>query len=205
MDTIYLVCLVVGGFFVALSIFGGGDSETDVDADFDVDVDADADFDLDVDTDAEIELEVDHAGGGIGGSGVDFIDLFSLRFIFLFAAFFGLTGVLLQTFGAQEPFTFITSLLMGLGIGLGGNYIIKRFGYQSVSSEVTQRELVGRTAKVMLPFDGDEKGKIRLLAREQQLNLIARGVPGAEETYAPGDEVVIVRLDGNVAEVIKPT
>lgn len=204
MDTIYLVCLVVGGFFVALSIFGGGDAEADADADFDLDADADAEFELDLDADADVELDVAHAGGGSLGGGLDFVDLFSLRFIFLFAAFFGLTGVLLQAIDVQEPVTFITSLLLGLTIGLGGNFIIKRFGYRSVSSEVNRRALVGRTARVMLPFEGAEKGKIRLLAGEQQLNLIARGVSGLEERYAPGEEVVIVRLDGSIAEVIKP-
>ena len=41
MDTVYWVSLIVGGFFVLLSIFGGADSEADVDVDADVDMDFD--------------------------------------------------------------------------------------------------------------------------------------------------------------------
>ena len=61
MDTVYWVSLIVGGFFVLLSIFGGTDSEADVD------VDADIDMDFDVDADVSLErgwLFVGETGGG---------------------------------------------------------------------------------------------------------------------------------------------
>ena len=74
MDTLYWATLIVGGVFVLAAIFGGGETDSDVEAE--VDVDADADVDMDAD-------------GGVG-----WVDLFSLRTIFLFAAFFGLSGVL---------------------------------------------------------------------------------------------------------------
>ncbi|RMF62709.1 MAG: NfeD-like protein, partial [Bacteroidetes bacterium] len=31
MDTLYLICLIVGGFFVLLSIFGGDATDADTD------------------------------------------------------------------------------------------------------------------------------------------------------------------------------
>lgn len=192
MGTIYLICLIVGGFFVGLSLLGGTDA--DVDADFDADVDADFSIDSDVDADAPLY----HAESGPG-----LVDLVSVRTLFLFAAFFGLTGVMLSLIGTGEPWTGVYSALVGLIVGLGGNYVIKRVGHAHVSSTVSSEDISGTTAKVLIPFEGDRRGKISLVARGHRLQLVARAFEqmGA---FLPGDEVVIVRMHGAVAEVVKP-
>ena len=195
MDTVYLVSLIVGGFFVLLSIFGGGDAEADVDVDFDADVDADVDFDAGGGTDLVVGAD---AGPGL-------VDLFSLRALFLFAAFFGLTGTLLTWIDNGEPATLIAAVLMGLFAGLGGNYILKRFAYEHVSSDVGVRDLQGRTATVVLPFGTHDKGKVSVVAKGHRLQLVARGLEGSDETFHPGEEVVILRMNGRIAEVVKPT
>ena len=206
MDTVYWISLIVGGFFVLLSIFGGTDSEADVeaDADFDADFDADVEADFDGDFDADTDIEVDGDFDGSVGTSPDFVDLLSVRALFLFAAFFGLTGVLLSWMDLGEPMTAVTAALLGAMIGLGGNYVIKRVGYAHVSSTRTARDLKGRTGTVILPFDGTDRGKISLINKGQRLQLTARSFEGTAETFAPGDEVVIVRVDGAVAEVLKP-
>ena len=94
---------------------------------------------------------------------------------------------------------------MGLIAGLGGNYIIKQIGYAHISSAVTAIDLKGRTGTVIIPFEGENKGKISLVSKGQRLQLVARSFEEFEETFAPGDEVVVVRVDGAVAEVVKPT
>lgn len=205
MDAVYLICLLVGGFFVALSIFGGGESEADADTDLSVDVDADvdADFDVSVDSDADFDHDFDHDVAHEIGAGPGFVDLFSLRAIFLFAAFFGLTGVLLQWVGTAEPMRFLFALGMGLVSGLGGNYVIKRVGYQTVSSSITQHDLVGKTAKVTIPIEGTGKGKISLVAKSSKLQLVAEAYDELT-AFEPGDEVVVVGMNGRVAQVIKP-
>lgn len=202
MDAVYLVCLLVGGFFVALSTLGGADADGDADFDLDVDADADIDFDLDVDADG---ADLGHAdlGDAAGGAGAGFVDLFSLRFVFLFAAFFGLTGVLLGWAGTVEPLRLALALAMGFVVGLGGNYAIKTFGYRSVSSDVRRTDLIGRTAQVTLPFAGQEKGKISVVAKDTRLYLVARALD-SEAAFTAGDEVVVVRLDEGVAEVVRP-
>ena len=194
METIYLICLIVGGFFVGLSMLGGTDA--DVDADFDVDADIDADFSVESDVDSDAPLY--HAEASPG-----FVDLLSVRTLFLFAAFFGLTGTALSLIGTGEPWTAIYSVLVGLIVGLGGNYLIKRVGYAHVSSTVSSDEFNGTTAKVLIPFEGDRRGKISLTARGHRLQLVAQAFEqiGA---FLPGDEVVIVRMHGAVAEVVKP-
>ncbi len=184
MDTLYLISLIVGGFFVLLSLFGGHDS--------------DMDSGLDADHDASLDVHD-------GGAGAGLVDLLSIRALFLFAAFFGLTGILLDWTDAGEPFTFIVALLVGLIIGLGGNYLIRRIGYTPVSSGVDNLELRGRTARVLIPFDSKDKGKISLEAKGQRLQLVARAYGDeAGESFKPGDEVVVVRMHGSVAEVLKP-
>jgi len=190
MSTLYLVCLIVGGFFVALSIFGG-----------------DAEADLDFDADADIDAGGDYDPGDVGvGAGQGLIDLFTIRALFLFMAFFGLTGVLLDWAGTGEPFTAVLSALTGTVVGLGGNYLIQRIGYQTVSSNVTDRDLEGRTARVTLPFEGAQKGKIQLELRGKDVHMMARGLgrDEAPEAFEEGDTVVVVRVVGTVADVVKP-
>lgn len=207
MDTVYLISMIVGGFFVLLSIFGGGESETDVDADSDFDIDADHDFDFDadhdLDFDADHDLDLD-AHADIG-SGPGLVDLFSVRALFLFSAFFGLTGTLLTWLDASEIWTLTASILTGLAIGLGGNYFIKTIGYRTVSSNLTARDLRGTTGQVLIPFEGEEKGKITLVSKGQRLQLLARSFDDESTVnFEPGEDVVVVRMSGPVAEVVKP-
>ncbi len=202
MDAIYLVCLLVGGFFVLLSVLGGGDTDADVDADFDADFDADLDADAG-DFDGEADVHALDAVSDVS-AGPGWVDLFTIRALFLFMAFFGLTGVLLDWIGTEEPMAAVLAALTGLIIGLGGNYIIKTVGYRHVSSSVTTRDLKGTTAEVTLPFEGDGLGKVRLVARGNRVQLRARSFEAADGPFAPGDEVVVVRMDGSVAEVVKP-
>lgn len=204
MDPVYWISLIVGGFFVLLSVFGGGDSDADADVDFDADADLDFDGDADMDLDADADADM-HVGYGDVGAGPGLVDLFTIRALFLFAAFFGLTGVLLSLANTGEPMTAILAGLTGAIIGLGGNYIIKSIGYAHVSSNVTALDMKGRTGTVIIPFDSNDQGKISLISKGQRLQLVARAFEGADETFEPGDEVVVVRVDGRVAEVVKPS
>lgn len=178
MDALFLISLIVGGFFVLLSIFGGGD--------------ADADADLDADVDADL------GGGGL-------VDLLSVRTLFLFAAFFGLTGVLLGFTETSDAFRLIIAVLTGLVCGLGGNYLIKSVGYRHISSDISVEDLKGRTARVVVPFSSSDRGRISLVARGNRVMLSARSLDDeAARPFEAGEEVVVVRLNGNVAEVVRP-
>jgi len=195
MDSVYLISLIVGGFFVLLSVFGAGESDSDVE----MDADFDHDFDFDADHDFDTDFSVD-AGFGIG-----VVDLLSIRALFLFTAFFGLTGVILGLMGSSEPRTAILSATTGLLIGIGGNFIIKRFAYEHVSSQVSDADIQGRTARVLLPFKGSEKGKILVQAGGKRLQITARLFESIDmEEVQNGDEVVVVRMTGRIAEVVKP-
>ena len=183
MDTVYWISFIVGGFFVLLSIFGGADTDMDADAELDLDVDADADI----------------------GAGHGFVDLFSLRTVFLFAAFFGLCGVVLPLADIGELARAVISFLTGATVGIGGNYIIKRVGYDHVSSTMTSADMLGRSGRVLVPFDQTDTGKITIKSKGQRRQLLARAFEEAEETFGEGDEVVIVGIRGAIAEVVKPS
>ena len=206
MDTIYLISLIVGGFFVLLSIFGGTEADADTDVDFNADANIDFDADADIDFDADADVDAADIGHDLHADiGVGLVDLLSIRALFLFAAFFGLTGTVLTWLGSGEPMTALLSVLTGLVVGLGGNYVIKRFAYEHVSSTVSQDDLKGRTAKVLLPFEGSEKGKISLIVKGQRMDLIARSLDDELlESFKPNDEVVVIRMNGSIAEVVKP-
>jgi len=199
MDSIYLTSLIVGGFFVLLSIFGV--SEHDADHDVSVDVDGDLDFDADHDTD----WDVNHDLGVDVAHDIGFVDLLSIRALFLFAAFFGLTGVALTALSVGEPLTGLLSTSTGLLIGIGGNYVIKKFAYEQVSSQISQAQLKGKSGRALLPFSGQENGKILLKAGGKRIQVTARLFQGnATDSIMKDDEVVIVHMDGRIAEVLKP-
>ncbi len=189
MFTVYLVALLVGGFFVALSLFGG---------------DGDADGDAHVDLSGHDTDLSGHNGGHAPGAGAGFVDLLSVRTLFLFAAFFGLTGVLFSWQDAGEPYTALVSTLLGLVAGLGGSYVIKRVARAHVSSSVTADDLRGKTARVQLPFEPGERGTIDVVVKGSRMRVTARSFDSSEGAFAPGDEVVIVEMEGREARVVRP-
>jgi len=179
---LYLICLIAGGIFVLLSMMGG------LGADVDMDFDADFDGDLEV-----------------GGGGLSAVASFlSFRFFTLFATFFGMTGFLLGKVGYAEPLILIISLILGFTIGLVGNIVIKKFAQKTISSGISDSDFIGKTAKVIVPFSGSERGKIKLQAKGQEALLMANSADSDDTHFEVGEDVVVVELDGSTAKVIKP-
>lgn len=207
MVSLFWVAFLVGGTFVALSLFGGHGHGMDAGHDLghapalDLDHDTGGDWSHDLAHDASGAASID-SGGPVAGFGL--ADLLSLRFAFLFSAFFGLTGLAL-TYGADESpvFTAVVAALVGLVVGLGGQLTLRRMGEARVSSDVTSADLVGRTGRVVVPMAGEARGTVRVVSKGSVMMLPARVVAGAE-AYGPGEEVVIVRMDGRTAEVVRP-
>ena len=182
MEAAYWVAFLVGAFFVALSLVGGDHAGGH---------------------DAGGHDGVGHGAGAGPGVGPGLVDLLSLRFVFLFAAFFGLTGLVLSAVGAGVLFTPLAAVLVGLVVGLGGNVAIRRIAGAKVSSAVEAGDLAGTTARVVLPFEPGSRGKVSVVAKGSRLTLVARAFEDAEP-FARGDEVVIVRMNGSTAEVVRP-
>jgi hypothetical protein len=186
MLTLYLMCLLLGGLLIALSIFGGGDSDVDVD------VAADADIDVDID------------GGDVGGGeGVSAAAQFlSVRNLVFLIAFFGLTGSLLTLLGADPAATLATSL--GLGIAAAGA-VHRLMGYlRSTQSGAlpSTSALAGSEARVVVGVTATRPGKVDVPAGDRTLRLLARIHEGAKvDHFEVGDTVIVVRIQEGTALV----
>jgi membrane protein implicated in regulation of membrane protease activity len=186
MLTLYLVCLVLGGLLIAVSIFGGGD------ADVDVDVAADADVDVEADVDAED-----------GGEGLTAAARFlSLRNLVFFMAFFGLTGTLLSVLGAQHLATLLTSLVLGVVAAYAVQRLMDYLRSSQSGALPGASALAGAEARVVVGLAGRRPGKIDVVSGDRTYQFVARMHEGAGVDHVEvGDVVVVVRIQDGIALV----
>lgn len=187
MLSLYLIALLVGGFLLALSMLGGHDTDVDADVDFDADADIDADADADADLD----------GGGFDAI-MAWLPFASLRFWTFFAAFFGLTGVILDIGELATPW-------VSLGIAVGVGYVtgasttrlIRKLRSERVDSSLSRDDCIGETARVVLPIAKGDPGKVRLDIKGRTVELTAD--TEEESGLAVGQRCVIyeVKSDGH--------
>jgi membrane protein implicated in regulation of membrane protease activity len=185
MLSLYLIALLVGGFLLALSMFGGHDADADVSADADVDADADID-------------------GGHDGfdAALAWLPVASLRFWTFFAAFFGLTGLVLDLGKLTGPW-------LGLGLAAGVGYlcgasmtaIVRRLRRERVDSSLSAEDCVGETARVVLPVSSDRAGKIRLQIKGRTIELVAE--TDEETELAVGQSCMVYEIKDGHAVVAR--
>jgi hypothetical protein len=188
MLTLYLVCLVLGGVLIAVSVFGGGDADVDVDVAADVDVDGG-------DVDAE------------GGEGVTAAARFlSMRNLVFFLAFFGLTGTLLTLLQANHLATLLTSVGLG-GLAAWAVYRLMSYLRSSQSGSLPSLStLAGSEARVVIGLSATRPGKIDVVTGDRTHQLVARIHEGAKVDHVEvGDTVVVVRIQDGVALVAEKT
>ncbi len=195
MSTLLLVFLVTGGIgflFLMISLIIG-----DIFDAFDLDFGADVDFDADVDADFD----------GSGGAGFGILDS---RVISMFLTAFGFVGAIALQLGVGG----VLGAVIGIGSGLILGGLIFAFGYylvsQEASSPVTNRELIGHTAKVIVGIKPESVGQISFNVREQRIDKLARTRDGKEikvgETVfieeVAGNEFIVSSLEGTGYELL---
>ncbi len=180
MSTLLIVFLTLGGIgflFLMISLILG-----DVFDALDLDFGADLDFDADVDADFD----------GSGGGGFGILDS---RVISMFLVAFGFVGALALQLGSGG----VLSVLAGIGSGLLLGGLVFAFGFYLVSQEasppVTNRELVGHAAKVIVDIKPNSIGQISFDVREQRIDKLARTRDGKE--IKAGETVFIEEIAGN--------
>lgn len=150
-----LISLIIGDLFEALDLDFGADVDFDTDVDFDVD----ADFD------------------GSGGSDIGVLDT---RVISVFLTAFGFIGA----YFIYAGFGGIISSLIGVGSGVIFGGLMFGFGYflttQEASSSVSNKDLIGRTAKVIVGIQPNSIGQISCRIGEERIEKIARTRDGKE-------------------------
>jgi membrane protein implicated in regulation of membrane protease activity len=176
MLTLYLMCLLLGGLLIALSIFGGGDADVDVEG-----------GDLD-------------AGGGEGlAAAARFL---SMRNLVFFMAFFGLTGALLNLLQADPAATLLTAG----GLGVVAAWAVHRLmGYLRGSQSgalPSVSALAGSEARVVVGITPTRPGKVDVVVGDRTCQFLARIHEGAAVDHVEaGDTVVVVRIQDGIALV----
>ncbi|MBU1238287.1 NfeD family protein [Myxococcota bacterium] len=215
MLSIYWAALGLGGVFVVLTTILGADSDSDGDGDGGGDFHGDLHGDLHGDFGgADAHGDVGHVDTHIDGHGdsdtsidgpgvMDVLFLmFSIRFWSFFIAFFGLTGVGLSLIRGGGLITMIFAIIMGLIAGYGVSYLFRFMSRANVSTDVTYGDMIGQTAKVLLPISPEEKGKVRIIVKGQITDMAAYT---KEISFAVGDEVTVVSIEDNKVVVSATT
>ena len=186
MFSVFVFLAVVGWIFVAIFLFSS--------ADFDVDIDADVDMDFDMDA--------GDAGGALD-TGLDLLGaLLSFRSLVFFAAFFGLTGLVLSWLGAGTALAVVLAVAIGIFAAYLNTKLMRYLRRTSVSSQLSDSAIAGNAAKVVLPVSDDHRGRVAVDVKGQRLYLTATPFrPTADQTYEVGDTVVIVEVRNGSALV----
>lgn len=184
MLTLYLVCLVLGGLLIAVSIFGGGDADVDVDVDTDIDVEGG---------------EVDAEGGEGLAAAARFL---SMRNLVFFLAFFGLTGTLLTLLQAGHLATLVASLVLGAAAACAVHRLMGYLRGTQSGALPSSSALAGSEARVVVGVNPARPGKVDVVVGDRTYQFLARIHEGAKVDHAEvGDTVVVVRIQDGVALV----
>lgn len=131
----------------------------------------------------------------IDGSGGSDIGILDSRVISVFLTAFGFIGA----FFLYSGFSGIISSVIGLGSGIVFGGLIFAFGYflttQESSSSVTQRDLIGRTAKVIVGIKPNSIGQISCRIGEERVEKLAQTRDGKE--IKVGETVFIEEITGD--------
>ena len=182
MLTAYIFSLLVGGGFLALSVFGDFLDGMDIDGDVDVDVELDP------------------------GVGAEVAKLLSLRTV-VYALFgFGATGAILHAVwgGASAGLTAVIAGVTGLASGAFINAAFRWIKRSGAGTALGERSLAGLTGEVTMEIAPDGAGTVKVLRGERRYSVRARmdatcpeGVP-----LRAGQSVVVVNMTDGIASVV---
>ncbi len=141
--------------------------------------------------DADGDVDADVSTGSLAA-----IPLSTVAFVM---SFFGLAGVVGGSTGASAAFVFVLAVVIALVAGTLNSVAFGWLRRNSTSSEVTDRELEGTIADVILPISSQHRGKIILAVAGAREQMTAAPVDGSEITI--GSRVVVVRVEQGVALV----
>jgi len=137
--------------------------------------------------------------GGHGSHGDGVLSFLSVSSIAFVLTFFGLTGLVSHALGASTVLAFVLAVVLGFGTGFTNAAAFRWIRRNSTSSDVSDRELEGSIARVLLPVESGHRGRIAVNiagAREQMTADTADGT-----TMSIGAKVVIVEVVNGVALV----
>ncbi len=154
--------------------------------------------------DGSAQQGLTHGGHGHGtlssGVGAAAMFFFSLQLWTYLLAFGGLTGLLLRLLAhVPEPTAGLCALGVGLGTAVGARKALRRLSARGDSGTVEQDKLIGTSAQVVVPAEPGATGKVRLVARGQTIDMLARTSDGRPLLLAA--EVIVLDIKDGVADV----
>ncbi len=181
------------------------DFDADMDADFDADMDADADFDADVDKDLDFDKTLS-ASKDLDTQTRRYRPWLSFKFWTFALAFFGLTGTiftLLELWSSQWG-VFGLSTFMGMMSGLAISYLLHIANQSKGARGYTSQDFRGVEGKVVIPFDSDNMGKIKLVVKGRIMEIEAVAFDAEDErvVFDFQDDCVVLDVEDGVARVV---
>ncbi|GMA16096.1 hypothetical protein E5F05_08910 [Deinococcus metallilatus] len=170
---IYLLCLLVGGGLLVLSLLGGHHGELGLGG-----------------HGLDHAADTDHPDTG------DLASWLSLRSLVSFAAFFGLAGVVGGAAGLSGLGRLVVALVTGLAVG-GFTAFAFRLARSRGEVSAAAGRLAGRTGKVLVPPAPDRPGKVALTVAGQIEHLLAR----SDDPLHAGDAVIVIGVEAGVLDV----
>lgn len=182
MDTVFLICAVLGGALLVCQLLAGlagfgGDHDTDHDS-------------------GGGDHDHDHARDG-GHAGSWFLSLLSVRTVSAALAFFGLGGMVALKSGAED----LAALGIAIGSGFGALYIVAQImkSLSKLKADGTARvdRAVGRTGTVYLRVPGSKAGpgKVHLSLQNRTVEYQAVTAGAELPTGTPVKVVGVVNSD----------
>ncbi len=119
-----------------------------------------------------------------------------------FAAFFGVTGLVLRGLGVNGVATAVAAVAMGLFAAMLNTRLTAFLKRSGLTSELRGRYIAGHPARVTVPISPGRKGKVAVEVDGQPMTLVAVPYDEARQAaFSVGDPVVIVEVDGGTALV----
>lgn len=206
MLTLYLIALVVGGVLVGTSMLLGGKDvggghDHDLGHGHDVAHAFEGGHGHDVHHEIDAHGEPHAPAHSMGTAIAAWLPFLSLRFWTFFAAFFGLTGVVLTALSIAWLPALLASLGVGVVCGVMVSVLVQKVRMAQTDSSVQETDLEGTIAKVLLPISPDAPGKIRVNIKGSSIDMQA--VTHDAGVVPRGAEVLVVKVGRGEAVVTK--
>ncbi len=194
---VYVFCAVVGVPLLLLLVAGGGDVEGEIGG-FDVDADVGG-----LDLGGDVGSDVDFAGADSGFGDASALRRIPMSSYVSAIAFFGGVGVVSTLLDVGATTTLVMAIVLGLLAGFVNTALFGFLRNSQTDSQLSDRQIEGRIATVSVPIEHGRRGRVWIDTGGERLQLTAGSVDNMSEVnFGRGEQVVIVRMDSGVAQVM---
>lgn len=184
----------------------GFDGSTDIDFDVSTDVDVSIDADVSGTDSSEFETDVSDVNYGDGSSSGDIgtLNFFTVQGVITFFCVFGWAGIVTYTLSKSAVAAVIVGLILGLAAMYGVAKVMQVSKKLAQNGTLNVKNLLGApgTVYLVIPADGDGKGKVNVSSGERLVEFDA--ITDGNEPLPDGTPVRVIDIrSGNVLVVEK--